>query len=284
MGVPAVRVLVTGSAGFIGGAVRAELQSRGDDPLPFDGSADVCDRAHLDCMPDDVGAVINLAGVLGTGELFGGERHAAEVNVLGALNVLDFAAERGVALVQIGTGHKGQPNPYAITKACAEDLALARARWRGDRVTVVRAYHVYGPGQKPPPPHGASPVRKIVPSFVCRALSRMPLEVYGSGQQQIDLVHVAEVARVLVDAVGGPYGEVVEAGTGKPTSVLDAACDVLDHIDPDGATAVSVAHLPMRPGEPPDAMVVADFGACSNPWPYRLDETVRWYRDWLASR
>ena len=277
-----MKVLVTGSAGFIGSAVRAELQTRGDEMVPFDGTADVCDPAHLDSLPGDVGAVINLAGVLGTAELFGGERRAVEVNVLGALNVLDFAAERGIPMVQIGTGHRGQPNPYAITKAAAEDLALARARWAGHRVTVVRAYHVYGPGQKPPPPHGTSPVRKIIPSFICRALTGMPLQVYGSGQQQIDLVHVEDVARWLVAAIGGPYGEVVEAGTGKPTSVVGAARLVADHVAVRlGRYPVNVEHLPMRSGEPPDTMVVADSGVCPNPWPYRLGETIQWYRDWL---
>ena len=119
----------------------------------------------------DLGAVINLAGMLGTPELLGDERAACEVNIIGAVNVYDAAARRGIPVVQIGTGHKGQPNPYAITKACAEDLGLARARWLGEKITVVRAYHVYGPGQLPGPPHGPASVHKFFPTFACRALS-----------------------------------------------------------------------------------------------------------------
>ena len=101
---------------------------------------------------------------------------------------------------------------------------------------------------------------------------------------------VGDVARVLVDALGGPYGTVVEAGTGKPTTVLDAAGDVLAEVMEQEAArreplrTPQVARLPMRPGEPADATVVAQSPACLNPWPYRLVETVDWYRDYLAAR
>jgi UDP-glucose 4-epimerase len=297
--------LVTGSAGFIGQAVAAELASRGHTCQPFDKPDDVCDPNQVLAAVGNADAVINLAGVLGTAEIIGSESRAAEVNVMGALNVLDAAGLCGVPLVQIATGHEGQPNPYAITKRCASDLALARAQWTGQPVTVVRAYHVYGPGQKPPAPHGPSTVRKIVPSFACRALTGMPIEVWGSGRQVIDLVHVADVAAALVDAIGGPYGRVVEAGTGKPTTVLDAAKEIggriagarlaayLNFGDRQTLTAspyelpptpVQIQRMPMRPGEPEDATVVASAPACPNPWPHRLDETIDWYRDYLDGR
>jgi UDP-glucose 4-epimerase len=281
-----MRVLVTGSSGFVGAAVRRVLEARGHTLVPFDHPHDVRDRASLVKAARHVDGIINLAGVLGTAELLGGEYAAVETNVLGAVNVLDAAAEHDVPVVQIGTGHKGQPNPYAVTKACAEDLALARARWRGERVTVVRAFHAYGPGQKPCPPHGTSPVRKVVPSLVCRALSGMPLQVHGSGRQRVDLVYVDEVAAVLVDALAGPYGTVLEAGTGKPTTVLDAALDIIDRVDQSFGTVrtMAVEHLPMREGEPPETTVVASAPACATPWPYRLGETVAWYADLLARR
>lgn len=273
-----MKVLVTGSAGFIGKAVARELAARGHELKPFDYPLDVRRRGDLDIAAAGCGGVINLAGILGSAENIGRERESVKVNILGALNVYEMAADRGIPVVQIATGHKGQPNPYAITKAAAEDLALARVAYGGQRITVVRAYHAYGPGQKACPPHGTSPVRKIIPSFVCRALTGMDIEINGDGKQLIDLVHVEEVARVLADALDGPYGFVVEAGTGIATSALQAARDVIT------ATGSSsrIVHLPMRAGEPEGDTVVAAAPACHQAWPHGLDATVDHYRDVVA--
>jgi UDP-glucose 4-epimerase len=280
-----MKVLVTGAAGFIGRHVTAALEARGDEVIPLDHPEDVRGpRLILKCAAAD--AVINLAGVLGTPELIGDERAAVETNILGAVNVYDCAAVYGIPVVQIGTGHKGQPNPYAITKACAEDLGLARARWLGEKITVVRAFHVYGPGQKPGPPHGTATVHKFFPTFACNAITGKPLELCGGGGQLIDPVHVSDVAECLADAIGGPYGEVIEAGCGKPLSVANVAWDVwkASGVISGRSWKDDAADVPQRPGEPLDAEVVVTSPACRNPWPHLVPETVAWYRDYLAAR
>lgn len=274
-----MRVLVTGSDGFIGRHVCAELLRRGDEPVGFDRPVSITSSSDVNAAVRRVDAVIHLAGSLGTAELFGREHDAVAANIVGAVNVYEACGTHSVPLVQIGTGHKGHLNPYAITKGCAEDLALARAQWTGQRIAVVRAYHVYGPGQGVCPPYGTSSVRKIVPTFACRALAGVPLEINGSGRQLVDLVHVADVVAVLVDALAGPYGQVTEAGTGEATTVRAAAADIIDAA---GSTSVAV-HVPTRLGEAPDTVVVATDPACRNPWPHRLEETVDWYRAHLAA-
>jgi UDP-glucose 4-epimerase len=118
-------------------------------------------------------------------------------------------------------------------------------------------------------------VHKFFPTFACRALSGLPLELCGGGGQLIDPVHVSDVAVALADAIGGPYGQVVEAGCGKPVSVKQVAADVAGYDTPMLVT-------PGRPGEPRDAEVVAAAPACRNPWPYLVSETVEWYRQWLT--
>lgn len=276
-----MRVLVTGSSGFIGSHLVNELAARGHEAVRFDRpTANVRLWWEVDRAISQVDAVINLAGMLGTPELFGSEFKAAEVNILGAVNVYDAAARNGVPVVQIGTGHKGQPNPYAITKACAEDLGLARAQWRGEKITIVRAYHVYGPGQKPGPPHGDASVHKFFPTFACRALSGLPLELCGGGGQLIDPVHVSSVARCLADAIAGPHGTVIEAGVGKPVSVARVAMDIAVAC---GADPENLEQVAQRDGEPRDAEVVAADPACHEAWPYMVGETVDWYRQWLAA-
>lgn len=273
-----MRVLVTGSAGFIGRHVQAELEARGHGVLTYDHPNNILFTDSLRGFMRHADAVINLAGRLGTAEIIGSEREAAEVNILGALNVYESAAAYEIPVVQIGTGHKGQPNPYAITKAAAEELGLARAQWLGEKITIVRAYHVYGPFQKPPAPHGTSPVRKIIPSFGCRALSGDEIEVWGDGEQRIDLVHAEDVAKALVDAIDGPYGTVIEAGTGKAITVRQVAQDILSATGSDS----QVIYHPMRQGEPEGAVVVATAPVCPNVWPYKLGQTLDYLRSYVS--
>ncbi len=272
------KILVTGSGGFIGQCVIDELHARGFQPVLFDHPLDVCDPVNLLVEMDGCSGVINLAGRLGTSETFGVELETAKVNILGALNVADVAAKYRIPMVQIGTGHKGQANPYAITKACAEDLLLERARVTGQKISVVRAFHAYGPGQKMCAPHGPSPVRKIIPSFVCRALTGMPVEINGSGRQQVDLVHVADVASVLVDALELPFGVVYDAGTGRGMSVLEVAKTVIEMCD----SKSSIDFLPMRPGEPVDSVVIAENPLCERLFPFGMVDTINYYRGKLG--
>lgn len=283
-------VLVTGASGWIGRYVMDEIGARGHDLIATSDRA----RPELGIHPLDVtdadavtdvfaqlrpAAVINLAGLLGTEELLGREVAAVNTNILGAINVYDAARRIGARVVQIGTGHKGQPNTYAITKGAAHDLGLMRARELNEDIVIVRAFHAYGPGQAVPQPHGKAPYRKIVPSFVCRALTDMPIEIYGDGENVIDLVHVREVAVALADAVDkGDAGGEIEAGTGRGTTVIGAARDIIKAC----GSASKVTLLPPRPGEPVGAVVLASNPVCVSEWPYGLDDTIQFYADQIG--
>ena len=275
-----MRVLVTGGGGFIGSAVGWFLQSRGDEMVTFDhiDGHDVNDYSDIHEAIYNTDAVINLAGRLGTSETFGAELDTATVNIIGALNVADAARKLGKPMVQIGTGHKGQPNPYAITKACAEDLLLARASETGQPISVVRAYHAYGPKQKPFPPHGTSTVRKFIPSFICRALTGMPLEINGTGNQIVDPIYVDEVARMLVEAIDAPPGTFREAGCGKGITINAIAKDVIRMT----GSSSRIDYIDKRQGEPLDAVVVAESPGSRLNWPYGMTETIDYYKHHLG--
>jgi UDP-glucose 4-epimerase len=131
-------------------------------------------------------------------------------------------------------------------------------RHRNLPVTCVRALNAYGPGQSVAAPYGPSKVRKIMPSFVMRALSGDPIQIYGDGQQIMDMVYVDDVADIMVRALRhteacGGYDGVIDAGTGRRTTVEDIAKAVIAEVG-----AGHIEHLPMRPGETPGAVVVAD--------------------------
>lgn len=294
-----MKILVTGGSGFIGRHVSDELLERGHTPVILDRH--IRARRH-DCEQilgntrdsetvteavAHVDGVIHLAGVLGTAETIHNPRPAADTNVLGGLNVFEAIAQYGLPAVNIAVGNYWFNNTYSITKHAAERFALMYNEERGTKIAVVRALNAYGPSQVPAAPFGASKVRKIMPAFVCRALLGQPIEVYGDGEQVMDMVHVRDVARTLVNALLVPHGvydRVMDCGTGRATTVNKIAGLVA------AETGGSVTHLPMRAGEKPGEIVLADptslptevAGGRFVDLEDGVTETVAWYRtNWL---
>lgn len=297
-----VKVLVTGGSGFIGSHVCDRLLELDITPVVYDRHlkakadrpdgvevilGDTRDAAAVTDAVAHVDGVIHLAGVLGTQETIANPRPAAEVNVLGGLNVFEAVAQYDLPAVYIAVGNHWMGNTYSISKSCAERFAFMFNGERGTRIAVVRALNAYGPRQVPAAPFGPSKVRKIMPAFICRALRGEPIEIYGDGEQIMDVIHVRDVARVLVAALLEPHGNyssAFEAGTGRRTTVNDIADAVLAAV---GDDVTEVRHLPMRPGEPDRSVVVGDPETLR---PLGVDpaelttleagvrETVTWYR------
>lgn len=305
-------ILVTGGNGFIGRAVcRAllgegfsvtVLDPRGRPPVPGCNLrlGDIRDATAVDEAVAHAEGVIHLAGVLGTQETISNPLPAAETNVLGGLSVLNACAAHGAPIVNIGVGNWFEDNTYSLTKHTLERFCNMFRRHRGTRVVTVRALNAYGPGQSVAMPYGPSRVRKIIPSFTARALRGDPIEIYGDGLQIMDMIYVDDVAKVLVASLryldDNESSEVVfEAGTGRPTTVLDIARAVLDAVRAAGVdTASEIRHLPMRPGETPGVVVKANVSTLAALAPYGVDpeyfvplelgmaETASWYRPMFA--
>ncbi len=118
-------------------------------------------------------------------------------------------------------------NAYAASKVAQEHYAAAWARQTGGRAVSLRYHNVYGPGMPRDTPY--SGVAAIFRSAVEQG--RAP-EVFEDGGQVRDFVHVSDVARANVRALGAVTslgdGEVAAYNvcSGTPTTVLDVALDV----------------------------------------------------------
>jgi nucleoside-diphosphate-sugar epimerase len=101
-------------------------------------------------------------------------------------------------------------------------------------------------------------LRRCSASFIMRALAGDPIEVYGDGLQIMDMIYVTDVASILVRALEhtiehGAFDTPLEAGSGRPTNVLEIAEKVIDAVG-----AGTIFHVPMRLGETPGSVVLAN--------------------------
>lgn len=273
------KVGVTGGMGFIGRYVVEELQARGYVPVIFDHHrrsegeypegvevfiGDVNDDVAMTELAAHVDGIIHLAAVLGTQETINNPRPAAISNLQGGLNFLEAVAQYDIPGTYIAVGNWWMNNPYSITKNMIERFVHMFNKDRGTRVNIVRAVNAYGPRQLAAEPFAHGKVRKITPAFICRALSGMPIEIYGDGEQVSDMVWVGDVAKALVSALeyaerGQVIDRAIEAGP-ELNKTVNQVAHLIDEIvaqETDGHN-VGVKHLPMRPGELAGSKVVAD--------------------------
>jgi UDP-glucose 4-epimerase len=270
-----MKIGVTGGSGFIGRYVCEELEARGHEPVVFDHHrhashgdrevmfGDIRDATAMVELAAHTEGIIHLAAVLGTQETIRNPRPAAETNLVGGLNFLEAVTQYDLPGVYIAVGNHWMNNSYSISKTAVERFVSMFNADRGSRVNVVRAVNAYGPRQLAAAPFGPGKVRKIAPAVVCRALSGMPVELYGGGHQVSDMVWVGDVARALVSALetaasGVVLDRVVEVGPRESTTIRHMAELVIESCVRRGYPRVSIADLPMRPGELAGAIVSAD--------------------------
>lgn len=308
-----MRVAVTGGSGFIGTYVVEELERRGHETLIIDHHkhtdterevflADVRDATAMVEVAAHVDAIIHLAAVLGTQETISNPRPAAETNILGALNIFEAANQYDLPLVYAGVGNAWMRDygtgAYTISKTAAEDFVRMHVKYRGSRFSVVRPVNAYGPRQSVARPYGTSKVRKVIPALTCRALTGAPVEIYGDGTQISDCIYVEDVAKTFVQTleVTARYGALekpVEVGPVVSNTVNEIADLVINFASNVTGTASEIVHLPMRPGEVPNAIVCADTSTLDqigfNAEEFLsveegLERTVQWFaQNWLLT-
>jgi UDP-glucose 4-epimerase len=270
------KIGVTGGSGFIGSYVIEELLSKGYEPVIFDHHkrndipegvefflGDVRDEVAMTEFAAHVDGMIHLAAVLGTQETVNNPRPAAYSNLQGGLNFLEAVAQYKIPGVYIAVGNWWMNNPYSITKNMIERFTHMFNKDRGTRVNIVRAVNAYGPRQLAAQPFAHGKVRKIMPSLICRALSGMPMELYGGGTQVSDMVWVGDVAKALVLALeaaekNNVIDHAVEVGPYRSTTVREVADMVNDEMHLCAQDPVEIVSLPMRPGEKEGDKVTAD--------------------------
>ncbi len=239
-----MRVLVTGTSGFIAGHLARRLVAAGHEVTGVDiaeprRSVEGWRDVRLD-LRDDAGVarvvaeakpevVYHLAAQASVSISMREPRLDIETNVIASLNLARAAAEAGARrfvftssggamfgapeIVPAGDDTPVEPRSYyGASKASAEKY-LQIVEWEtGMTVASVRPANVYGPYQDP---HGEAGVVAI---FAQRMLRGEPVTIFGTGEDTRDYVYVDDVVEAQVRAAEAPTGEMCVIGTGVETS------------------------------------------------------------------
>jgi ADP-L-glycero-D-manno-heptose 6-epimerase len=216
-----VRVVVTGSAGFIGSRVVAELQARGDDVVGVDPLAPKALSFEDAVRGGGVERVVHLGAISST--LEDDKYLLRRTNVELPQRIWRWCAEEGVPLVYAssaavyGMGMDGfeeeapcEPlNGYARSKRDFDEWALAQdsapPTWAG-----CRYFNVYGPGED----H-----KGAMASFVTKTHwdieAQRPTKLFRWGRQCRDFVWVGDVVDVTLWLFEADVGGLFNVGTGR---------------------------------------------------------------------
>ena len=238
-----MKACVTGGAGFIGSHLAQALVKKGHDVVVLDdlssGSLPSIEKLKADFIKGDLRdyevvkkatrgceVVYHLGAVVGVADCVRNPKLAHEVNSQGTFNVahaclendskLVYASSAGVYgdSVNLPINEKHPINPknlYSATKYIGEIYCSSMT----PNHVILRFFNVYGPGQE------KSAYSSILINFIQKILNQQPLQVFGTGEQTRDYVHVSDVVNALTLAGEKKVSGIFNIGSGTQMSVND---------------------------------------------------------------
>jgi len=278
----AKRIVVTGVAGFVASNLARHLLDRGYVVIGIDNlsagtlenidsrvefhKADICDIAIRELVRG-ADAIFHLAAKSSLTDCLAKPLEAANVNVVGTLNLLEAARQAKVGkFVYADTSAEYEgisqfPTPedkirpigvYAASKHGGAAFCDSYRELYGMNLTIMRYFNVYGPAQD---------WRRVVPpvmsSFIIRMLRGERPVIYGTGEKRRDFIYVDDVNDLHMAVLENPRsnGRVYNAGTGINFSVNEVYYLVEELLE----TGLRPNYQPDLPGEA--AITLADISA-----------------------
>lgn len=268
-----MRALITGSEGFIGKHLTAELENNGYEVVRCDlhGEAPVVPLNILDqeavlgvisrYRPD---VLINMAGQANVGLSWKKPQMTLEINTVGTLNLLEAirAVKPEMRVIAVGSSDEygvlldrginvtedmeiHPTTPYAISKQAQEEFCQLYCRAYGMNICMTRQFNLGGAGQAK-----GFMISDFASGIAEIEAGRQAYLSVGNLQSARDFTHVKDACRaVRLIAEKGHAGEIYNICSGKTYT----AQEVLDRLINMSQVSIEVRTDParMRPSDTP---------------------------------
>ena len=280
-----MRVLLTGSTGFIGSHVARELLRRGHDVhasvragsgrrrLAGIESQMRFHEGPMDATPVDADVVIYMAWYAVPGKYLTApeNRDCLEESRRLLSKVKGRAVFAGTCFehdLQLGVLSEDSPTKPATLYAECKDALRREVAARPDS-TWVRFFYQYGPWEDE---------RRLMPAVMTGQLKGQPSKV-STGEQRYDYLHVEDVASAVCSVAESRLQGCVNVGSGTAPSVREIVTKIVEYGG--RPELIQWGAYPPKPGEP--KLIQCDNAKLrSTGWAprYSLEEGLRHTFDW----
>jgi dTDP-glucose 4,6-dehydratase len=258
---------------------------------------DICDPQTLTKIVPKVDAVVNVAAETHVDRSISDPGTFLQNNTVGTFEILEAVRKlnRETRLLQVstdevyGTAFEGSfaetdapkpSNPYSASKAAADMFVLAYCRTYGLNASITRCTNNFGPYQLP---------EKLIPKTIIRALSDLPVPIYGSGKNIRDWIYVQDHCTAMEAVLEkGAAGEVYNVSAGNEFSNVEIVKKILSILNKPESLITFVED---RPGHDERYSLDSSKTRSTLGWKPEfsfqrsLESTVKWYvenKKWWA--
>jgi len=235
-----LRVLVTGSQGFVGRHVMNYLASHGFEPMGTDVAAgadvvgSIVDMSFVNDKLSrlDFDAIVHLAGIADIKKTIEDPYSCYQINCFGTLNALELASRKGVKRFlypssanvygapkknPVTEEHQMDPRvPYDYSKVVGENLAMSYYKTKGVPVAMTRAWLLFGEFDHP---------SRAVPFFIRKFLKNEPVGLFNSGKDVTAPSHAVNFAKLVAKILekDAAVGQAFNFGGAVTLSIMELA-------------------------------------------------------------
>lgn len=238
-----MKIIVTGSAGFIGQHLTNRLIKEGHDVISWDvvTGQDICDPFYSQMNVD---AVFHLACPVDPSNYKEVFVPTVKASSIGTLNMLELSLRNSAKFLYVSSSevyglseppfrenevsinnHLGERSYYDVSKAFGEMLTMNFHRFYGLDVRIVRPFNIYGPDMR-------ETDSRVVPAFFRKKRDGEPLTLINGGNSTRTFCYIDDLIDGLLSAMfnDGTNGEVFNLGTKDIVSMADLAKKISDNV------------------------------------------------------